>query len=145
MKKSLKSIAFLAVIVMIASVFAGCGGTDPVIKVGNDEVPSLYSVVGERKITGTSSNVENGVRNAQKTYQSGAVTREDIESYFTALRETHGYIVTMDTEENGTAIRAQLAKESVDAGKIVVVDIDFDSAGSTVLSYTVGEGTLNVY
>lgn len=143
--KKLKSLAIVIFVAVITLAFVACGKTDPVIKVGDDEIPSLYSVVGERSISGTSTSISNGVHTKEKTYAAGEVSQEDIDQYLTSLQDSSEFIVTKAAEQSGTTTTAQLAKESVSSGKVIVVNVVFDSAGSTVLSYQVGEGTLDIY
>lgn len=124
---------------------AGCGAKDPVIKVGNDQIPSLYSVVGERRMSGSAAGFDDSVRYVTKTYAPGEVSLTDIEGYWTALRDQEHFIVTMDTEQLNGHVKLQLGKESVDNGAIVLIDIDFDELGNTEIQYRVGEGTLTRY
>jgi hypothetical protein len=134
---------FLCVIFTLALIAVGCAsGTDEVIQVGDDSVASLYSVVGERKVTGSGAGIENGVSKKSLTYSG--VTQEDVQSYIDAL-EAQGYVQILETEQSGTAQHLQMATESVKAGNVVIVDIVFDPMGSTELTYMAGEGTLTRY
>lgn len=142
--KTLKSIAGILIITVFAACFAGCGKTDPVIKVGNDEIPTLYSVVGERKVTGVSKGIENGVHYAEKTYPSSEVSIDDIEAYVNALQDEYHFVITM-MEDSGTSVHSQLGNESVDEGKIIIIDINYDSSDDTTIQYQVMVGTLTRY
>ncbi|MGI6152436.1 MAG: hypothetical protein ACOYJB_01200 [Christensenellaceae bacterium] len=124
---------------------ACASATDETVKVGSDEVPSVYSVIGEKEIAGTSSSSGSGVRQKEITYAQGAVSFDEMQAYIDALAGM-GYVQTADTQQTSeTAMKLQLATESTEQGKLVTVDISFDSAGSSVLAYTVMEGELTRY
>ncbi|HBU11513.1 MAG TPA: hypothetical protein DEB31_01905 [Clostridiales bacterium] len=131
----------LALIIAVCVLTACMSSTAETVKVGSDEVLSLYSVAGEKKITGSRTGTENGVAYKSVTYLEDSVSEQEMQQYITAL-ERQGYTQTADTVMDGTKQALQMANESVQDGKLVLVNIEFDAAGSTTLTYFVGEGTL---
>ncbi|MDL2237073.1 hypothetical protein LJC56_04485 [Christensenellaceae bacterium OttesenSCG-928-K19] len=132
----------LALVLVVCVLTACVSSTADVIKVGEDEIPSLYSAVGEKKIVGTKAGTENGTKYAVVTYESGAVSQEEMQQYISAL-EARGYAQISDIIADGTVQTLQMATESVQDGKVVVVEILFDSAGNTELMYAIAAGTLD--
>ncbi|MGI6152590.1 MAG: hypothetical protein ACOYJB_01980 [Christensenellaceae bacterium] len=143
--KPAKLTVFVLSVLLALSVLVSCGTKDDIIKVGNDEIPSLYSVVGERSANGVSAGIEDGVAYHEKRYAFGEVSLEDAEAYIRVLLEDEGFARIMDTQENSTLVINKFARKSVDEGKIVVIDFQLDTAGQSILRYSVGEGTLELY
>lgn len=135
---------WLLITALLMAALSGCGATDTVIKLGKDEIPTMYAAVGERSINGTESGFENDMNYTIKTFASGAISEDDIETYWQTLKDA-GFIATKDSAMFNTQITAQLGRESVEEGKIIIIDIEFDSAGETVIEYRSGEGTLTRY
>ena len=140
MDRKRKTAVLCAVILLISVFLAGCStGTEETITIGKDLIPTLYSVVGHRTRTGTSTATENGTVTKSVTY--AGLTKEDVQSYIDALA-ADGYIQTEGTKVDGNAQSLQIAIESSTEGKVILIDIAFDPQSSTTLTYTVTDGTL---
>ena len=138
MKKRI-SVFFLLVLAFLLCA-AGCASaTAPVVKVGKESIPSLYSVVGEKKITGTSTGVGTGGAEVELTYQG--VSLEELNYYIEAL-VSDGYMVTQEAQASGTAQSYQIGKEASSDGYIILISFLFENGGSTVIHYTVAQGTI---
>ena len=109
---------------------------------GGDSIPSINSVVGERKIEEVSTNTTNGVTTKGYQYASDTVS-DDLIAWLSLLLDDHGYLGL--TSFNVTEIpgSGQIAAESAEGGKIIIIEIDYRSDGYTI-SITKGEGTLTV-
>lgn len=140
-----RRIGLAAAVIMFLFLFAGCASsTDQSVTVGNDTVASLYSVVGERRVTGTSKGVENDVNYVTLTYDNGDVTENDIYNYYQKL-QSDGFILVEDADTTKDPIILSLGKESSEAGKIILVDISYSQNGTTEISYKTKVGTISRY
>ena len=91
---------------------------------GTDKIPSINAVIGaERKVIGVSTGTENGVTYKQYTYET-ATTVDDLSTYYYHLSDL-GWVVTEDFNLNEGSGKMQLGLESADAGKILIISVDF--------------------
>ena len=110
---------------------------------GNDIIKSVKAVVAEREVTGVSSGTSNGVSKKSVSYKSDSVY-DDLVAYAGYLRGDLGFKVTRDYDLSVSPSTIELAKESVDAGQILYVVINYDNFGYTI-TISKGAGSLNVY
>ena len=142
-----KIIAATLIMAALTFLLCSCGMLDDAAKLteydfGTDKVPSINAVIGEeRKVTGISTGTENGVQYKQYTYQTSSML-EDLSAYSVHLRE-NGWIVTKDYNLNDGSGEMQLAIESADAGKILVISVAFEEKQYAVRINKL-EGTLTV-
>ena len=140
MKKKLGLLSVLTV--MAAVLVCGCvSSKDASFKVGNDTVPSLYSVVGERKLNGQESGTDNGVTSLKLTYKGGDVTKDDIVKYAQTL-QAQGYSVTSGADTTKDSFDLQLGKQSVDAGSVLLMEISYEFGNNAEITYRVGQGII---
>jgi len=115
------------------------------ITFGGDTIPTVYTIVGERKVSGVESGVNRSggvtTRTTTLSYQAGVISEDDLELYIGTLIEKNDFLITRAF--NGSSM--QIGKESVDSGKILVVEVNFNALGSTVFTYTKVDGTLTRY
>ncbi|MGL4695789.1 hypothetical protein [Enterococcus larvae] len=126
-------------------VVAGCASsTAEEIEINDDKIPSVYKVLGEKKITGTNSSIKDDVRTTELTYKSGSISEEELVEYMTYLIEEEGFIPTIDTKEEDGKLTNQLGAESVTDEHIVLIDLtcSTDFEGSTVITYRSGPGQI---
>lgn len=84
MKKIVKVILWAGLVFLLV----GCASnTAENIEVNDDKVPSVYSVIGEKKIVGTNSEVKNKVRMTTLTYKAGSISEKELQKYIEYLRE----------------------------------------------------------
>lgn len=120
---------------------AGCASpADPVVKIGRDEVPSLYTVAGEKKINGTSSRTANGNAEKELTYWQGVVSNDEARGYAEAL-EQQGYTM-MTKSESDERPMYQVARNSVQDGKLLYVTIEFSRDGECIITYKLTDGSI---
>lgn len=126
-------------------VLAGCASsTAEEIEINDDKIPSVYKVLGEKKITGTNSSIKDDVRTTELTYKAGSISEEELVEYMTYLIEEEGFIPTIDTKEEDGKLTNQLGAESVTDEHIVLIDLtcSTDFEGSTVITYRSGPGQI---
>ena len=125
MKKT--QIAVILLLLIPALLFSACGAAAKLTEYdfGTDKVPSVNAVLGDaRKVTGVATGTDNGVQYKQYTYQS-ETTLDDLIKYTVYLRN-NGWTVTKDYDLTISSGEAQIAKESADSGKILVMSIAYD-------------------
>ncbi|MGC6767699.1 hypothetical protein ACYSNR_12950 [Enterococcus sp. LJL128] len=136
-------------LVILGSIFmlTGCASsTAEEIEVNKDKIPSVYKVLGEKKIVGTNSSVKDSVRTTEITYQSGSISKEEVLQYISYLRENEDFLVTLDTKVVDDMVMNQLGKESETEGDIVLVDVAYPNnlEGKVVITYRSGKGEISV-
>jgi hypothetical protein len=146
MKKTI--IAVLAVLTLTFAL-SGCGalkaaGELQAYDFGTDSVATVNSVVGERNVTGASTGTVNGAQYKEYTYESSAVSDDLIAYIIDDLVENNGWIALVDFNLNDVPGTGQIATESKDEGKILIMDIAYESGGYTIkITKTVGTLTYN--
>ena len=79
MKKTTILSMSVVLILVLALALSGCGAALKEAaklneyEVGDDNIPSITSVVGEREVTGIESSVDNGISSKKYTYKSATV------------------------------------------------------------------------
>lgn len=143
-----KNINKLSIFIMMLSfvlLLVGCvSNKDEIIKVGDNEVPSLYSVVGEREITGSEKNVKTELKMVELTYKSGVVSQDDLVAYTEHLID-NGWLLTKEIEESQEGYIWQLGKESKKEGNIILIDVFWPELGSAKIVYREGKGNITSY
>ncbi|MBC5648698.1 hypothetical protein [Christensenella tenuis] len=131
---------FALLLLVLLSLAAGCASsTAPTVEVGGEVLPSLYSVVGEKKITGTSKSISTGLAEVELTYQGVAV--DELNSYIESL-VSDGYMITQEASATEDGQTYQIGKEASKEGNIILISFYFEDGGSAVINYAVGAGTI---
>jgi len=136
-------VVVLGLIVLIAFWVLRDTSDQDFYKVGKDEVPSVQYILGERRnLVHVSTSVQNGVRKRIVEYQASENQGGDMERYAQALMDDYGFYETSPHDFTGSSGRGfEFAKESVEDGFIVIVEIDYDRSGYTITILR-GKGTL---
>lgn len=132
----------LAVLVLLsAALLCACSsGKDDFYKVGEDQIPTLYTVAGNKRIVSTNSGFENG--NSYKVVSYEGVTPEELQLYIDAL-EGIGYAQVQETEVSEEGVQTlTLGNNSVTDGKIILIRIQLNPEAETVIQYNVSDGTI---
>lgn len=142
MKKK-KTLIVMVLVGLLLVLATGCvSATAPTVKVGSEEIETLYSVVGERPITGSSVSTDTNGSKTELTYGNGSVSIGDVNDYISKLVNEQGFLVTRQAENDGTGQTYQIGKQASEDGKIFLVDFYFEDGGNTVITYQVTAGTL---
>ncbi len=131
----------LALVISLVLLIACQASDAATVEVGQDNIVSVFPVIGEKKITGTRAGTVNGVPYKNLTYEARMISDDEIAQYIDALTG-EGFVQIKDTIINGAEKTLQLAKQSVQDGKLILVDILHNSTDHTVLKYSVEEGTI---
>ena len=113
------------------------------IELGSDTINTVKVVVGERKVTGASTQVSNGVTTKTIKYNSDTV-QEDLITYVQYLRNEAGFQLTKDMNLAIVPSMVELAKTSQDSGQIIMLKIEYNDSEYTI-TVQKGKGTLNLY
>ncbi len=141
----MKRILYLLVTIMLVLALTGCGAVlTSAAKLtkydmGDDAIPSINSLVGERKVKSVQSSTSDGVSVKQYQYASDAVY-DDLLAYVKKLMED-GWLVTQDIDLNVVPGSGELGAKSVEEGQIIMLSFTYDDAGYTI-KITKGKGTL---
>ena len=109
-------------------------------EISGDKVASINAVIGEtRKVTGVGTGTSGGGRYKQYTYETASMV-QDLSAYSTYL-QSNGWTITKDYNLTTGSGEMQLAKESADSGKILVMSAAFNQ-GSYAIRITKLDGTL---
>ena len=114
-------------------------------EIGNDKVPSVKYILGERRdVISVSSSVSGDTSRKIIQYSVSSNQREDMETYALALMSEHGFYNTTPYDFTGSTGRGfDFTKESRESGFIVIVTIDYDRSGYTI-SILRAKGTLTI-
>ena len=107
---------------------------------GTDKIPSFNSIVGERKVTGVgSSSSTSGSQQKNYSYETASLG-DDLDAYVDGLRAAGLYVLRV-LDGNKLKGNMQLGINSAEEGKMILLDLSWDSASCTVL-LTKGVGTI---
>ena len=110
--------------------------------IAGEKVPAITGVVGDRKVSYVETGTSNGVPYKQYTYDSSTVV-DDLAKYIQYMDE-HVWYTTQDYNLSVVPGTAQLAKNSSDAGMIIIISIAYES-NKYIINIQKTEGTLTVY
>ena len=145
MKKLLKIAAVLVILgaILVGYVFYTISSASKLTEYdfGLDKIPSINAIIGEeRKVTKVGSGVSTSSGQSKEyTYESASVPK-DLLAYSQYLR-SKDWLVTRDFNLNASNGVMELATESADKGKILVVSVAFDQK-QYVVKITKADGTL---
>lgn len=130
-----------------AALLTGCGALKKAAQLqsydfGPDSIPSVNSVVGERKVTGVESGTGSGGIYKEFAYESETVS-DDLIAYLIDGLLAKGWYALVDFDLLEVPGTAQLATESADIGQIIIMDVSYEQEGYTI-RLTKGEGTLSL-
>ena len=135
----------MSLLMVIAMMLTGCGAVlaDAAklaqYELGDDPIPSITSVVGEREVTGVESSTNNGIVNKQYMYSSASVY-DDLLTYVQKLMDS-GWLVTQDIDLDVVPGSGQLGKGSIEEGQILLISFSYDESGY-IIEVTKGKGTI---
>ena|GEM_PF-2981901 len=114
---------------------------------GNDKITSIIKVVGERKVVRSNTEAKDDITAMVIEYSTDpndmTQAANDIAKYFQYVMANDGFLAlkSFDGLPYEGGIEMSFAKDSVDAGNIVLLDIDYNSKGYTLL-FRKGKGSL---
>lgn len=133
---------FIGLIIVIAVVAINSTASADYYKLGKDKIPSIKMVVDKRSVGETGASTSGGVSTKTIAYIDVEEPTDDLTTYVHHLIDNEGFIATADYIPSNIPGSTQLAKESVDDGKIIMLDIEYDENGYTLV-FSKGKGTLS--
>lgn len=145
MKKSTRTA--LAIALVCVFVLTGCAVLSNAAKLeayvfGPDSIPTVNSVVGQRKVTSVQSGTGTDGTYKTYTYESETVSEDLIAYLIDTLLENEWYAL-VDFNLYNVPGMAQLATESEDSGQIIIMDVTYEQNAYTI-KLTKGKGTLTL-
>lgn len=143
----MKSIRKYTLILLSFLLLTGCASpTATTIDINDDSIPSIYTVIGKKKIIYTDSSHKDGVRSTELTYKSSELTEAEIVEYTEYLLNEEYFVLTKELEDVSDTISTwQIAKESSRDGNIILITFNYESMGDVIINYATGPGTLTRY
>jgi hypothetical protein len=144
--KTVRTILLLTLVSALALALSACSALKDAAEMqaytfGNEKIPSINSVVGQRDVTGVESGKGTDGDYQEYTYTSNSAV-SDIQKYIDLLQD-EGWVVTIN-EGNASSGKVQVGNESAQSGYIFLVTIEY-----TTTSYTLNAkkyvGTLDRY
>jgi len=148
MKNKRNLIIYIAVVILAVFLFSACSSALneaanlQAYDFGADQIPTVNYIVGTRTVTNVETSTSPEALQKQYTYRSDSEF-EDLLNYTIYLRYENGWIVTQEYDLNDVPGTAQLAKNSVDAGKILILSIAYES-GAYAIKITKADGTIDI-
>ncbi len=93
----------------------------PSVIIGNDNIPTVKSVIGKKKICSVSINKNEHKYTSKYGYCDDSLDKNEYDKYLDYLISDQKYV-----EYNSTIGRI-VAKESIDDGKIIIIQVDYDN------------------
>ena len=103
------------------------------IEIKGETLPSIYKIIGEKKILETTDGSDNTGNYIEIVYEDLSII--EIADYFTYFRENNYVLVSSDDKN------AVIVNESKDSGKIITITANF-LEDKTRIKYSKGNGTL---
>lgn len=122
-----KILATVFMLLLCAVVFCACGKTteksDENYEIGQDRIPSLTFVLGERKIKSSKTEKDGTICITYETEEEGYM---DVYEYMSYLIDNCGGVVTEALNE-GEEGKCAIAVESEENGYVMTVEFDYKS------------------
>jgi len=125
--------AFIVGVVAIAIAVTGGAAKKDYYVLGKDQIPSVKLVLGEvRKIASSNTATQNGATMKEYRYnEPGRDQAYEMSTYLTYLRG-EGFLLLTDADFYADEAWCKVARNSVDAGYWVVVQIEYDTKGYVI-------------
>lgn len=108
--------------------------------IGKDSVASIKSVVGVRSIVHVSSSLEKGITKKEYVYNVDKSITDDVSKYIDKLK-SDGFLTVIKADLSQSAGTAKLGKTSAEEGKVLFVEIKYNTEGYTITLLS-GTGTI---
>ena len=110
----------------------------------NDQIPSIYNIIGKRKLYKYKSYTKDEIDTKEYSYKNIDNLKSDLSKYTQELRDNYNFVYTSDidfTEDNG---EISLSTNSVDNGEIIIMKIIYKN-NKFEINISKGKGTIKVY
>ena len=108
--------------------------------IGNEQVPSIYKVLGKRKLYSYRSN-SNSITLKYKNINN---VKSDLSNYITVLKNDYDYIYTSNIDFSKDEGTLQLSTNSIEEDKIIIINIDYKN-NEYKINIIKDKGKINFY
>lgn len=112
--------------------------------IGNDKIPSIYNVLGKRKLYSFKKFDDNNKIIYIYKYKDISNPKSDLSNYIDSLKKDYNYYYTSDINLTLSEGTFQLSNNSIDENMIIIMDITYDK-DSYEIKITKAQGTINTY
>ncbi len=112
--------------------------------IGNDKIPSIYNIVGKRKLYKYKATEKDKIYTNIYKYKNIENVKSDLSKYTRELRDNYNYIYTSNidfTNDNG---EISLSTNSVDKDSIIIIKITY-SKDKYEINITKGKGNIKYF
>lgn len=112
--------------------------------IGNDKIPSIYNVLGKRKLYSFKNFDDNNKIVYIYKYKDINNPKSDLSNYIDTLKNDYNYYYTSDINLTLSKGTFQLSNNSMSENMIIIIDISYDK-DSYEIKITKAHGTINTY
>ena len=109
-------------------------------KIGHDQIPSIYKVLGERKLYYYKSN-NNSITLKYKNIKD---VKSDLNNYIDFLVNNHSYVYTTNIDLSNDKGNIKINTNSIEDNKLINININYDINNYEII-ITKDEGKINFY
>ncbi|MCL2490113.1 MAG: hypothetical protein FWF36_05225 [Propionibacteriaceae bacterium] len=126
------AVAVVAIVVVGSRALSGTAKAD-YYTIGNDQVPSVKLALGSQpKLVSTAKSTSGSVMTNTYQYQTTGDQGQDMSDYAAYLHDHDHFLTITDLDFSGPTGAGSLARNSVDGGRIVVAQLQYDTTGYVV-------------
>lgn len=142
------TLLFITLIAIISAVsmtvYIGKYKNDKYYVIGNDKIPSIYEVVGKRKLSIYRMFSDKGIEKYKYKYIKIKNVSSDLSKFTSELKENYNFVYTSDIDFSKDRGTVKLSKNSVDDDKIIIIEINY-SKNKYEIIISKGKGNINIY
>lgn len=112
--------------------------------IDSDQIPSIYNVVGNRKLYSYKSLKNNGIKTKIYKYKNIKNTSSDLSKYILELKNNYNFVYTSNIDLSKNNGEISLSSKSLDADNIIILKITYDN-NSYEINISKGKGILQNY
>lgn len=117
---------------------------DKFYSVENDQIPSIYSIVGKRKLYKYKTTEKNEVHTNLYKYKNIKNVKSDLSKYTQELKDNYNYIYTSDADFSNNEGKISLSSNSIDKDEIIIINITY-SNDKYEIKISKGKGKIKVF
>lgn len=110
----------------------------------NDKIPSIYNVVGKRKLYKFKSYKKDEIDTKIYSYKNIKNLKSDLSKYTQELRDNYNFVYTSNIDFTKDDGKISLSTNSVDNGEIIIMKIIYKN-NKFEINISKGKGTIKVY
>lgn len=117
---------------------------DKFYTIKNDKIPSIYNIVGKRKLYEYKITEKNGIYTKIYKYKNIQNLKSDLSKYTQELKDNYNYIYTSDIDFTNDTGEISLSTNSIDKNEIIIIKITY-SNNKYEINISKGKGNIKVF